>query len=285
MMVARTFQFAVLAIAFYVALIDGLRFPAQPKSIANGGVQSRSRNMACKEGLLDSRELTKIFGRFAAKTILLDIPGAGTPEMASCCHGGCDNCNYSHSFDSLSAGRGKWVPTYSTRTLIDGRYEKAPWASIFDSEGNPDEVASLSKETFTERLQQLPYNLTMGPGTSVPADEMPVEGAVSSFYDMLVAALVASGEEVAADSLNADQVITTHYIHTITDLSLLRLSKAHYHLSNPLMNNLDGESTCKTYWSATRSNVDGLQEAIQWELEISHSASLIVQSRLQQQSL
>ena len=40
---------------------------------------------------LDERELAKIFGRLADKMILLDVPGAGTPEMVNCCHGGCDN--------------------------------------------------------------------------------------------------------------------------------------------------------------------------------------------------
>ena len=159
----------------------------------------RGRDLACSAASLDSRELTKIFGRFAAKTILLDIPGAGTPEMASCCHGGCDNCNSAHVFDSLSAGRAKWVPTYSSRTLIDGRSEKAPWATIFDSSEELDRI------TFTEKIQQLPYNMSMGPGTSVPADETPLEGAVGDFFDILVASLVEGGE-AGADRLTADQV-------------------------------------------------------------------------------
>ena len=163
--------------------------------------------MICYADTLDARELTKIFGRFAAKTILLDIPGAGTPEMASCCHGGCDNCNFSHVFDSLSAGRAKWVPTYSTRTLIDGRYEKAPWASIFDiSDTVGEKEMSLDRVTFIERLQQLPYSMTMGPGASVPADEVPLETAVGSFWDILIAAVAEGEGDVMPDSLTADQV-------------------------------------------------------------------------------
>ena len=44
---------------------------------------------------IDEMELTKLFGRLADKTLLLDVEGAGTPAMANCCHGGCDNCPYS----------------------------------------------------------------------------------------------------------------------------------------------------------------------------------------------
>jgi hypothetical protein len=153
---------------------------------------SRSSSKTLLMATLDSRELTKIFGRFAAKSILLDIPGAGTPEMANCCHGGCDNCNYSHSFDNLSAGRAKWVPTYSTRTLIDGRSEKAPWANIFDSPDSTGEA--IDKATFIERIQQLPYEMSMGPGTSVPADETPLESAVEAFWDILVISLTNTGD-------------------------------------------------------------------------------------------
>lgn len=29
----------------------------------------------------------------------------GTPEMMNCCHGGCDNCDYSHVFDYMSSAR------------------------------------------------------------------------------------------------------------------------------------------------------------------------------------
>ena len=49
-------------------------------------------------------ELIKLFGRLADKELLLDIPGAGTPEMMNCCHGGCSNCDYSRIFDYMSSG-------------------------------------------------------------------------------------------------------------------------------------------------------------------------------------
>lgn len=59
---------------------------SQPHSRIQNYSVSRKNNLYATK--LDSIELTKIFGRCAAKTILLDIPGAGTPEMSSCCHGG-----------------------------------------------------------------------------------------------------------------------------------------------------------------------------------------------------
>lgn len=66
-------------------------------------------------------DLAKIFVRCSDDYLLLDVEGAGTPEMANCCHGGCDNCAFSHIFDQLESGKPKWLPLYSQRTLIDGR--------------------------------------------------------------------------------------------------------------------------------------------------------------------
>jgi hypothetical protein len=172
-----------------------LAFMLSNRALSSATTVRRSNSRTLLTATLDSRELTKIFGRFAAKSILLDIPGAGTPEMANCCHGGCDNCNYSHSFDNLSAGRAKWVPTYSTRTLIDGRSEKAPWANIFDSPIAGDGTGeAIDKATFIERIQQLPYEMSMGPGSSVPADETPLESAVEAFWDILLLAVTNTGD-------------------------------------------------------------------------------------------
>ena len=159
--------------------------------------------------LLDSRELTKIFGRIAAKSILLDIPGAGTRGMRGCCHGGCRGCKFYLLYDNYSSERAKWVPTYSTRTLIDGRSETAPWAGIFDS--SDESPVSIDKATFRERLQKLPYELSIGPWTSVPADEIPNGGAADAFWDILLAALIEIGD-VDAESkstylLSAEKVL------------------------------------------------------------------------------
>ena len=186
--------FTAFVIAQLISDVQALTHSRNGNVLSKRITSSSRRLTTCKESPLDSRELTKIFGRMAAKSILLDIPGAGTPEMANCCHGGCDNCDFSHSFDNLSAGRAKWVPSYSTRTLIDGRSEKAPWANIFDSPENAEQQESISKATFTERLRDLPYAMTMGPGTSVPADEVPVDAALEAFWDILLSGLVKTGD-------------------------------------------------------------------------------------------
>ena len=82
--------------------------------------KSRFQNCKCQITEL-SDELAKIFVRFSDDYLLLDVEGAGTPEMANCCHGGCDNCAFSHIFDQLESGKPKWLATYSDRTLVDGR--------------------------------------------------------------------------------------------------------------------------------------------------------------------
>ena len=59
----------------------------------------------------------QVFARLADKKLLLDVPGAGTPEMKDCCHGGCDNCDYSRVFDEMNAGKAKWVACYARCTV------------------------------------------------------------------------------------------------------------------------------------------------------------------------
>lgn len=91
---------------------------------------------------IEDREIFKVFARMADKMILLDVPGAGTPEMRNCCHGGCDNCPYSHVFDQMTAGRAKWVPLYAHRKLIDDREHSSPWSVIFE------DIGATSNESF-----------------------------------------------------------------------------------------------------------------------------------------
>ena len=59
----------------------------------------------------------QVFGRLADKKLLLDVPGGGAPEMKDCCHGGCDNCDYSRVFDEMNAGKAKWVACYARCTV------------------------------------------------------------------------------------------------------------------------------------------------------------------------
>jgi hypothetical protein len=153
--------------------------------------QSSSLRMAIE----DNRELTKIFARFADDMLLLDIPGAGTPEMMNCCHGGCDNCDFSHVFDNLSAGKPKWVPVYANRQLIDGRSHMAPWSMLF-YEGEMDftnfyediiatSSATISKDVFIDRMKKLPSRACLGPPSSVPADELPSDETLEEFWKVI----------------------------------------------------------------------------------------------------
>jgi len=127
-------------------------------------------------------ELTRLFNRLADKTLLLDVPGAGTPGMINCCHGGCDNCQFSHVFDEMSAGRIKWVALYPHRKHIDGREHTPPWLSMF-----ADSQELLDKAAFMARLSVLPCaSLSMGPpsGLESPADA-PSPETLEAFWSVL----------------------------------------------------------------------------------------------------
>mmetsp|Transcript_1644 Transcript_1644/g.2510 ORF Transcript_1644/g.2510 Transcript_1644/m.2510 type:complete len:192 (+) Transcript_1644:53-628(+) len=137
----------------------------------------------------NERALGQIFGRLADKCILLDIPGAGTPEMRNCCHSGCDNCLYSRVFDEMNAAKPKWIALYTTREFIDGRDHTAPWTRIFE------EDEELSVDKFVDRVKMLPFRLPMGPKFKISADDLLDEAACRQLFE-----LVADGE----DTLNAD---------------------------------------------------------------------------------
>lgn len=128
---------------------------------------------------VEEREVIKLFSRLADDYLLLDIPGAGTPGMMNCCHGGCDNCAYSHVFDNLSAGRPKWVPVYATRQLIDGRSHTSPWGRLFRDDPHSTEPFDdlhtepsrrLSWAELQARIQALPSRGCLGTPTNAPPD-------------------------------------------------------------------------------------------------------------------
>ena len=131
----------------------------------------------------------QVFGRLADKKLLLDVPGAGTPEMKDCCHGGCDNCDFSRIFDEMNAGRPKWVLCYDYLELIDGRNVAPGWAAMFEGEGG-----ALARDEFAAALSALPYRPSMGPKVSVDPDE-PVSAAAA---DALWAALAGDADELTA---------------------------------------------------------------------------------------
>ena len=138
-----------------------------------------SRLRASSSGL-DDVEVTKLFNRLADKYLLLDVPGAGTPGMMNCCHGGCDNCDFSRVFDEMSSGRVKWVALYPFRKHPDGREHIPPWRSMFS-----DDEERLEKQQFLDRLSALPCaSVAMGPPSSVSPDEPPSQEACEALWSV-----------------------------------------------------------------------------------------------------
>eukprot|EP01038_Epipyxis_sp_PR26KG_P010207 gene10207-13733_t len=126
-------------------------------------------------------DIIKIFGRLSDKLLLLDIPGAGTPEMMNCCHGGCDNCNYSHVFDSMAAGRAKWIALYKERQLIDGRHHSSPWINVFTNSNE-----GVSEKQFINNIQSLPYKLHMGPSLFSVNNDPPSDHVIQYLYQVVL---------------------------------------------------------------------------------------------------
>lgn len=172
----------ILVTALMMLLVPALHhtqafhFPTPGRLLPTTACRVRTtRHVSELMSLSDARELTKVFNRMADKFLLLDVPGAGSPEMMQCCHGGCDNCNFSRIFDEMSSGRPKWVALYPYRKHADGRDHMAPWSQIFVDEAMGPAAAPslrLSKEQFVQRFSALPCaGFSMGPPSSVPPDE------------------------------------------------------------------------------------------------------------------
>lgn len=133
----------------------------------------------------------KLFGRLADKKLLLDVPGAGTPEVRNCCHGGCDNCEYSRVFDELNAGRPKWIPLYAERELIDGRRHESTWGALFGD-------GSLDARAFVDKVHALDYRPSMGP--KVKVDDEPLDDdAILALFHVL--------SDEAGDTISAADVV------------------------------------------------------------------------------
>jgi hypothetical protein len=128
----------------------------------------------------------QVFGRLADKKLLLDVEGAGTPAMKDCCHGGCDNCDYSRIFDEMNAGKSKWVACYVEREHIDGRRHEAPVQGLFGSDER------LGVEEFVARLGALDARPSMG---ARPAD-------VSGDFDAAACAVLVRKVVGGADNVD-----------------------------------------------------------------------------------
>ncbi|KAJ1457144.1 hypothetical protein M885DRAFT_146929 [Pelagophyceae sp. CCMP2097] len=123
-------------------------------------------------------ECARLFGRLADKLLLLDVEGAGTDAVKNCCHGGCDNCDFSQVFDEMRSSRPKWIACYTDRTLIDGRAHQSPAMQLFNNE------ETLSIEDFVLRLDELPCRPTMGPKSPLLM-EAPSEETKRAFFQTI----------------------------------------------------------------------------------------------------
>jgi len=150
---------------------------------------------ALSAAVVSEAQAGRLFGRLADKKLLLDVPGAGTPEMRQCCHGGCDNCDYSRVFDEMNAAKPKWVACYAHRRLIDGREHEPPWVALFAD-------GALTARAFADRVNDVDYRPSMGPAAVKDGDDSVDEAAAVAFFEDL---LQRAGVAPTTDELTADQ--------------------------------------------------------------------------------
>lgn len=134
---------------------------------------------------LTKEDISILFSILAENYLLLDVPGAGTPEMMNCCHSGCDNCEFSRVFDCMTSARPKWIPLYQYRRLMDGRDHKPKWMLIFSGS---DKVGI---DQFHGILQTLPREVCLGPTglSSAFLNDYPLSfQAVEAFWIRLIRA-------------------------------------------------------------------------------------------------
>lgn len=158
--------------------------------------------------LIDTKDLVNIFSRMADKSILLDVPGAGTPDVANCCHSGCDSCNFSHIFDNLSSSRAKWVATYVYREFIDGRNHMAQWTKLFGVSPENIQGEAIGVSDFTQRFHDLEYQMSIG--TSIdPTDDKISSEALELLWDRICSAIASKADKLTAtDFANGLKIIT-----------------------------------------------------------------------------
>lgn len=147
--------------------------------------------------LNDEVELAKIFCRLADDYLLLDVPGAGSPEMMNCCHGGCDNCAYSRVFDQMESGKPKWIPLYTSRTLIDGRQHKSSWSNIFGK----DNAREISKFKFVSAIKALQARNSLGGLPTIKLEDAPSDGVLLEFWDALYHKANNTEDKISSDQM------------------------------------------------------------------------------------
>lgn len=151
-------------------------------------------------------DISALFCAFSDKYLLLDVPGAGTPEMVNCCHSGCDNCEFARIFDCLTSGRPKWVALYAYRQHSDGRDHTPPWTSIFENK-----QSGISKTDFIKAVSNMPRRMAMGIAIPFSGVELhPVAPDVLEYFWNKVVIIAANQqiENVEGSRITADQLAT-----------------------------------------------------------------------------
>ena len=104
-------------------------------------------------------------------------------EMMNCCHGGCDNCDFSHIFDEKNAARVKWVPCYEYRKLIDGRDHTSLWTNVLECENNHN---TINFDVFKKNVLSLRSQMSMGVPPSFSTTDNLNESTIAAFWEEII---------------------------------------------------------------------------------------------------
>jgi len=151
----------------------------------HGGTRA-ARSPYCSASLavtsVTAAEAATLFGRLSEKSLYLDA------AVGACCHSACSDCEWrlpdgGYRFDILHAARPKWVPCYILRDFRDERGSHQPqWIKALFSQ--PDEP--INRQDFDAALQQMPFNMPMGPKGTIKAEQSDLSPAtLGAFWNWL----------------------------------------------------------------------------------------------------
>lgn len=151
-----------------------------------------------------TKEVAKLFGRFAEKVLYLD------KEVGDCCHSACTDCEWrlpdgGYRFDVMRAGRPKWIPCYFSREHANGVHTPKWAAALF-----PDGADStINRADFDDRISELVYFMSMGPvGMIQPADSIPSQEGLDLAWEWL-----------SGGSDTTDGLLAKHMLKRLQDMS------------------------------------------------------------------
>jgi len=145
------------ALLLSAAAVSALRCPA-PRASA-----------AATTTALPSAEAARLFGRFTDPILYLDA------AVGACCHSACSDCEWrdpegGYRFDLMKSVQPKWLCCYLHRDFADERGSHTPkWVLALFPEGEAS--AALSRAEFETRLQDAPFETSMGPKGAVKAGD------------------------------------------------------------------------------------------------------------------